>query len=169
VTTAAAALPATAIAMTPSTRFDEETDVVVIGTGAAGLTAAIAAAEAGARVIVLEKSGLVGGTTATSGGVIWVPCNRQMRAHGLTDARDEALAYMLRIADGRGTRALTERYLDATLEVVDFLEARTTPTTRSSRAGAPAAARSTTACSTPTSWARGPIACAATRSTARAR
>jgi 3-oxosteroid 1-dehydrogenase len=105
--------------------FTHETDLVIVGTGGAGLTAAIAAAEAGASVILLEKSDFVGGTTAVSGGVIWVPNNPKMKALGLADSREEALGYMLRIADGRSSRALTERYLDASLAMVELLEART--------------------------------------------
>jgi 3-oxosteroid 1-dehydrogenase len=102
-----------------------ETDVVVVGTGGAGLMAALAARDAGASVILLEKSALVGGTTAISGGVIWVPNNPQMKAHGIGDSREEAIAYMMRIADGRSTLELTERYLDVALEIVAFLEAKT--------------------------------------------
>src|SRR5689334_7979828 len=105
--------------------WTHEVDIVVMGTGGAGLTAAIAAHDAGASVIVLEKSGLVGVTTAVSGGVIWVPDNTSMKAKGMSDARDEARDYMLRIADGRTTRELTERYLDAANEMVAFLEAKT--------------------------------------------
>jgi 3-oxosteroid 1-dehydrogenase len=104
--------------------WTETTDVVVVGTGGAGLTAALAARDAGAEVVVLEKSAFVGGTTAVSGGVIWVPCNASMRAHGLHDSREEAIAYMLRCADGRSSRELTERYLDAALEMVAFVEAQ---------------------------------------------
>jgi 3-oxosteroid 1-dehydrogenase len=107
------------------TAFDAETDLVVVGTGGAGLSAAIAGHEAGARVVVLEKSSHIGGTTAVSGGVIWVPCNRSMREQGLADSAEEAFTYMMRIADGRTTRELTRRYLDASLELVDFLEATT--------------------------------------------
>src|SRR5687767_6936833 len=50
-----------------------ETDVLVIGSGGAGLSAALAAAHAGARVMLAEKTDKVGGTTAVSGGVLWVP------------------------------------------------------------------------------------------------
>ena len=56
----------------------ERFDVVVLGTGAAGMTAAIAAHEGGATVGVFEKADLVGGTTAWSGGQVWIPNNPHM-------------------------------------------------------------------------------------------
>jgi len=103
-------------------RWDVTTDVVVAGTGAAGLAAALAAREAGASVVLLEKAHVVGGTTAISGGVIWVPNNRQMAEAGLRDSRDEAIAYIERMAEGRGDRALIERFVDESVRVVKFLE-----------------------------------------------
>ena len=74
--------------------FDETTDVVVVGSGAAGLAAALTAAVGGARVIVLEKAAVLGGTTAMSGAGIWIPANHHMRAAGIEDSSDEALAYL---------------------------------------------------------------------------
>jgi 3-oxosteroid 1-dehydrogenase len=100
------------------------TDVVVVGTGAAGLAAALAAHEEGATVALLEKSELVGGTTAISGGVIWVPCNRQMSEAGLADSRDRAIAYIERMAEGRGDPELIQRFVDEAPRVVAFLEER---------------------------------------------
>jgi succinate dehydrogenase/fumarate reductase flavoprotein subunit len=73
-------------------RWNVEADVVVIGTGAAGMVAALAAAEGGQRVALLEKSDRVGGTTAVSGGVVWVPGNHHMAEAGLADSREEALS-----------------------------------------------------------------------------
>lgn len=106
-------------------RFTEEVDVVVIGTGGAGLVAALAAAEGGAKVALLEKSQLVGGTTAVSGGVVWVPDNHHMAEAGVADSRDEALAYLRIIADGRTEDALLERYVDEAPKMARWLEDKT--------------------------------------------
>ncbi len=108
-----------------STGWDRETDVVVMGTGAGGLLAALAAHHEGASVVVLEKSAAVGGTTAVSGGVIWIPCNHHMAEVGCSDSREDALSYMLRIADGKGDPAMLERYLDVGPEMVRWVEANT--------------------------------------------
>jgi succinate dehydrogenase/fumarate reductase flavoprotein subunit len=106
-------------------RWDLETDVLVVGTGGAGLTAALSAHDAGARVSLLEKASAVGGTTAVSGGVLWVPRNHHMAAAGIADSRAEALAYIMRLSDGRSDTRLIERYLDTAPEVVAYLEERT--------------------------------------------
>jgi succinate dehydrogenase/fumarate reductase flavoprotein subunit len=78
--------------------WDDVADVVVVGTGAAGSTAALRAASLGAEVVVLEKAAITGGTTGRSGGVLWVPANPVMRATGIDDPRDDALRYMARTA-----------------------------------------------------------------------
>ena len=78
--------------------FDEVADVVVVGTGAAGLAAAVAAASRGASVVVLESAGVPGGTTAKSGGTAWIPNNHLMRERGVADDRAAALRYMARRA-----------------------------------------------------------------------
>jgi 3-oxosteroid 1-dehydrogenase len=77
-------------------------DLVVIGSGAAGLTGALVAAIGGAKVVVLEKTDLIGGTTAISGGGIWIPCNPLMAEVGVEDSREEALAYMRACAGDQG-------------------------------------------------------------------
>ena len=101
-------------------RWDLEADVLVIGTGGAGLTAALAAHEAGAKVVVLEKARSVGGTTAVSGGVVWVPNNHHMAEVGIADSRAEALAYVTRLADGRSDDALIERFLDTAPQMLQL-------------------------------------------------
>lgn len=75
----------------------DEVDLVVVGSGAAGFSAAITAARAGLEVLVLEKQHMVGGTTARSGTWIWVPNHRLMREAGMSDPRDAALQYMARL------------------------------------------------------------------------
>ena len=61
-------------------------DVVVIGAGAGGMTAAAVAAAEGLSVLVIEKTEFVGGTTAWSGGMVWIPANAQMKQAGLIDS-----------------------------------------------------------------------------------
>lgn len=100
-----------------------ETDVVVVGSGAGGQSAALTAAVRGLRVALLEKASLVGGTTAVSGGLVWIPNNHRMASLGLEDDREAALAYIERNADGRGDRALIELYLDRAPAMMQFLEA----------------------------------------------
>ena len=65
---------------------ESSADLIVIGSGAAGLTGALVAAIGGARVIVLEKADLIGGTTAISGGGAWIPCNPHLDDVGVTDS-----------------------------------------------------------------------------------
>lgn len=79
-----------------TTKWDQETDVLCVGSGAAGGTAAVTAAAAGAKVLVLEKMPIVGGTTAKSGGVTWVFNNFILREQGIEDRKEDALKYAVR-------------------------------------------------------------------------
>ena len=106
-------------------KWNAESDVVVVGSGAAGMVAALAAADAGARVTLLEKSERVGGTTAVSGGVVWVPCNHHMEAAGIADSRAEALGYVQRLADGRSDETMIGAFLDAAPAMLRWVEEHT--------------------------------------------
>lgn len=78
--------------------WDQEADIVVVGSGAAALTAAATSISLGDSVVVLEKAANVGGTTIKSGGVYWVPNNSLMREFGIEDPKEDAIRYMARLA-----------------------------------------------------------------------
>jgi len=77
-----------------ATDWDEETDVLIVGSGAGAMVAAIVAHDQGARPLVIERSDLYGGSSAMSGGGVWVPLNRLMGAIGIEDSSEDAYAYM---------------------------------------------------------------------------
>ena len=86
-------------------------DVIVVGSGASGLMAALRAAHAGLKVLVLEKATQFGGTTAVSGGGIWIPNNPQAQAAGLGESSGSARQYILGVI-GEGAREdLIDAYL----------------------------------------------------------
>ena len=97
-------------------------DVVVLGTGAAGLVAALTAAEQGASVGLFEKTDRVGGTTAISGGGCWVPGNAQMAASGIADSRDDALRYLASLSFGHIRPGFAEAFVDDGPRVFRWLE-----------------------------------------------
>lgn len=97
----------------------EAHDVLVIGSGAAGATAALRAASLGFSVLIIEKAPKFGGTSATSGGVMWIP------AHGLTDSTDsrvEALRYLDAIITSKVQRARLEAFVDQGARMLAFLK-----------------------------------------------
>jgi len=103
-------------------QWEKELDVVVLGTGAAALSAAIAAADGGAAVLVLEKSAQIGGTTAFSGGVPWIPNNHYMKALGVEVERESVLNFIKRLNLGRSEDHMLERYVDKAKEVIKYLD-----------------------------------------------
>ena len=75
-------------------------DVIVVGSGGAGLMGGLVAARAGRRVLVLERSELLGGSTAVSGGYVWTPNHHLLAEAGITDSRADALSYCLATTAG---------------------------------------------------------------------
>lgn len=98
-------------------------DVVIVGSGAAGLTAALVAAKAGNTVAVLEKANHFGGTTAISGGGIWIPVSPQAKAEGVDDSIETARNYVLGVVGNRAERALIDAYLNNGPEMIEWLAA----------------------------------------------
>lgn len=114
------------MSITQPDRWDDVVDVVVMGSGAAGLSAAVTAHDGGAKVLVLEKASLIGGTAGVSGGIIWAPLNRQAKAAGVSDTREEALEYIRRLTMGREPDPeLVETFVDRASEALDYLEDNT--------------------------------------------
>jgi succinate dehydrogenase/fumarate reductase flavoprotein subunit len=105
--------------------FDATVDAVVIGSGAAGLTAALVAKSAGLDVVVLEKTDRIGGNTAISGGAVWIPGNPYVAEAGHSDSRKAVLTYLHAMIGNRLQRDLVEAFLDAGPQAVAFLETRT--------------------------------------------
>ena len=103
-------------------------DVLVVGSGAAGLTAALTAAAQGLSVTVIEKSALWGGTTALSEGMVWVPGSRQAGEGGVQDTIDDALAYIERAAGPLFEPARARAFLAAAPRMLAFVEAVGGPT-----------------------------------------
>lgn len=99
--------------------------VIVLGSGASGLTAAIAAHDRGAQVQVYEKHHQIGGTSAWSGGMLWIPNNHHEQALGVADSREEALTYLMSLSHGMLERHLVEAFLDAGPLMIRHLEEHT--------------------------------------------
>ena len=100
-------------------------DIVIVGTGAAGLCAALIAAAKGSRVLVLEKADVVGGTTAMSGGCIWAPRHHHAARLGVEDSREAVLDY-IRAVSPEGWHNTDEplwaAFVDTVPETISFLE-----------------------------------------------
>ncbi|HEY3262896.1 MAG TPA: FAD-dependent oxidoreductase [Pseudonocardiaceae bacterium] len=103
----------------------ETFDVVVLGTGAAALTAAIRAAAEDASVGLFEKADTVGGTSAWSGGMVWIPMNPHMAELGISDSRKEILAYLESLSHGLIDMDLAAAMVDAGPEALSWLEENT--------------------------------------------
>lgn len=104
---------------------DLQCDLLVIGSGAGGLSSAVTAALLGLKVIVVEKAPQFGGTTAWSGGWMWIPRNRLARAAGIDEPLDAPLDYLRHELGPRFDEALARTYLEQAPRMVDFFASRT--------------------------------------------
>lgn len=105
--------------------WNEQWEVVVVGSGAGGLVAAITAATNGQKVLLVEKSDVFGGSSALSGGGLWIPNNHVSKLAGLQDSEEEALTYMEEVIEDQGPASTRERkvaYIQNGSKMVSFLE-----------------------------------------------
>ncbi len=103
--------------------YEETFDWVVVGSGAGSMASALVMREAGKSVAILEKTGLVGGTTAKSGGVIWVPANRFIKADGEHDSVEAGMTYLEAVCENLpgSTREKRAAYVTEATRMIDFL------------------------------------------------
>ncbi len=92
--------------------WDEEYDFVVVGSGGGGMAAALTAADAGLSVVIVEKGKKFGGSTAISGGGIWIPNNPTLKAEGHDDSRESIRRYLDLLTERRVTAARLDAFVD---------------------------------------------------------
>jgi 3-oxosteroid 1-dehydrogenase len=110
----------------PFTTRDDAFDVVVLGSGGAALVAALSAFDHGAEnVVIVEKSGMVGGTTAMSGGMLWIPLNHHSVEAGIHDSRELVVDYLDSLAPGCLEADALTGFLDSGPEMIQYLSDRT--------------------------------------------
>ncbi|MGZ4449989.1 MAG: 3-oxosteroid 1-dehydrogenase [Nocardioides sp.] len=111
---------------TPLTEaLPESVDVVVVGAGGAGMTAALAARSHGLETVLLEKSAYFGGSTARSGGGVWIPGNYALRDAGQADDPAQSKLYLESIVGDVVPQVRRDTYIDRGPEVMDFIKAHT--------------------------------------------
>lgn len=104
--------------------IDQTVDVLVVGSGGGGMTAALAAEASGLDTLVVEKSAQFGGSTALSGGGIWVPGAPAQKRAGYSPSPDEVFGYLREITGGLVSDARLRKYVDVAPEMMEFLEQR---------------------------------------------
>jgi len=99
----------------------QEFDVVVVGSGAAGMVAALTAAHQGLSTVVVEKAAHFGGSTARSGGGVWIPNNEILKRDGVTDTREAARTYLHTIVGDVVGPEKIDTYLERGPEMLSFV------------------------------------------------
>ncbi len=106
--------------------MNETFDFIIVGSGGGSMCAALVMRAAGKSVLILEKTDLVGGTTAVSGGVMWIPNNRFLASEGIEDSPEQAMAYLDAVVGDHddtpgATRIRRQTYVEQAPAMVDFL------------------------------------------------
>jgi len=108
-----------------TSNWDKEVDVVVVGSGAGGMLSALVAAKNRAEVLIVEKDRRWGGTSATSGGGIWIPGSDQARAAGFEDNLDDAFRYLRALSAPNVPDANIRAYVDNGANMLRWVTANT--------------------------------------------
>jgi 3-oxosteroid 1-dehydrogenase len=102
--------------------WDHQVDFLVVGTGCGGLTAALTADAHGLDTLIIEKAGVYGGSTALSGGNIWIPNNPTLKREGLSDSRSDVRRYLDAVVGKRVPAANIDAFIDNGPLAMEFLE-----------------------------------------------
>ncbi len=105
--------------------WDETVDLLIVGTGAGAMTTAICAHDRGARTLLLEKTDQYGGSSAMSGGSLWIPNNRYMAAAGVRDSPEDALAYLRGVTRGEVPEEKLRAYVEHAPAMLTYMTERT--------------------------------------------
>lgn len=104
--------------------WDKQVDALVVGSGAGGMAAALTAREEGLEVLLVEKTGRIGGSTAISGGALWIPLNAQTDAAGHPDSFDKVWTYLEQTVGAAAPDDMKRAYLEAGPRMMDYLVSR---------------------------------------------
>jgi 3-oxosteroid 1-dehydrogenase len=112
--------------MTAEAQWNLEADVVVLGSGGAAMTAAISAFDFGAKeVVILEKGGMIGGTTAMSGGMLWIPGNHYQIEAGIPESDDDIVDYLESLCPGALDPDTLSAFMESGPEMIRYLADKT--------------------------------------------
>ncbi len=101
--------------------WDRTVDLLVVGSGAGAMTTALCAEDLGAKTLVIEKSSQYGGSTAMSGGGLWIPTNHLMEGLGVDDTPDEAMDYLKGVTNGVVREDRLEAYVKHAPQMLKYL------------------------------------------------
>ncbi|MHC5059216.1 MAG: FAD-binding protein, partial [Planctomycetota bacterium] len=105
--------------------WDHTVDLLVVGSGAGAMVSALTACDRGGDVLLIEKGEQYGGSSAMSGGGLWIPNNHLMEGAGIPDTREEAIEYMRATTAGLVSEDRLEAYVDESPKMAKFLDDKT--------------------------------------------